>query len=219
MTMTVMRFGRLWLCSLLLGGAVRATAETPSAAVAMMQAARKSGVPVGIVLREGNDLCREPGIAVETRSQEPLQRMRLLAESFGYRVDASGPVVLVTPNGGAPVLLEETLHHLWTRVPAQDSVLHTMGMVLDGWMKTAAGAQGWAMSSGSSPDDPVLHLPAGENETSQQIANRSVSLGSKGVWVAWQMPRSPNGTPGEVRMVTLSYLKYDALALDQFRCE
>lgn len=217
--MTVMRFGRLWLCALLLGGAVRATAETPSAAVAMMQAARKSGVPVGIVLREGNDLCREPSLSVEKQSQEPLQRMRLLAGAFGYHVDASGPVVMITPNGGAPAMLEETLHHLWTKVPAQDSVMHTMGMVLNGWMKTAAGAQGWAISSLSNPDEPVLHLPAGENETSQQIANSIVSLGNKGVWVAWQMPKSPNGTPGEVMMVTLSYLKYDALALDQFRCE
>ena len=161
-------------------------AEEPSAVAAMMQAARATGVPAGIVLRDGNDLCRKPGAPVEKQSDDPMQRLRGLTDAYGYRVDTSGPVVLVTPNEGGPDVLKETLHHLWATFSAQESVMHTMGMILNGWMKTAAGAKSWAIDSGSSPEEPILHLPAGDNETSQEIANRIVSLGSRGVWVAWQ---------------------------------
>lgn len=79
-------------------------AEEPSAAAAMVQAGRAPGVPVGIVLRNGNDLCRKPSVLLEKRSEDPMQHLRQLGHAYGYRVDTSAPVGLVMPRleHGAP---------------------------------------------------------------------------------------------------------------------
>lgn len=185
----------------------------------MAVAARDAGVPAGIVLRKGSDICRERGASAEPLPTVPMQRLRMIADQYGYHVDESGPVLLVTPKDGAPEVVEEALQHRWERFPAQNSVMREMGMTLNGWISVVVDRQhGFAVASASNSEEEVVHLPASENLSSEEIADRIVSLGSKGFWTAWQGLTGPDGSPGLVRLFTYSY-RDDFVKTKRYECK
>jgi hypothetical protein len=200
-------------------GAQQPPKDPMSVLMTMAVAARDAGVPAGIVLRKGTDLCRESITSTEPLPTEPMQRLRTIADQYGYHVDESGPVLLVTPKDGAPEAVEEALQHRWERFPALHSVMREMGMILSGWMYTVADPkQYFAISSLSNSEEEVVHLPVSENLSSEEIANRIVSLGSKGFWTAWQDPPGRDGRPGLVRLFTYSY-RDDFMNSRRYQCK
>lgn len=213
----------LFLVAMVAGlGGVASAQQQPkdptSVLMTMAVAARDAGVPAGIVLRKGSDICHERGPSAEPLPTDPMQRLRMIADQYGYHVDESGPVLLVTPKDGAPEVVDEALQHRWERVPALNSVMREMGMVLNGWMYTVADPkQGFAIDSISNSEEEVVHLPASENLSSEEIANRIVSLGSKGFWTAWQDLSTPDGRPGLVRLFTSSY-RDDLMNTRRYQC-
>jgi|GEM_PF-6149827 len=186
--------------------------------LSMELAAREAGVPAGIVLRKGVDLCHEMNHSAEFLPSDPMQRIRTLADQYGYHVDESGPVLKVMPKDGMPGELDIALHHHWPRFPKIDGIPREMGMTLSGWMFTVVNpGQGFAISSASNGMEERVHLPASEEVSSEEIANRIVSLGSKGIWIAWQNQHQPSSETVPVRLSIFSY-RDDLRNMQYFRC-
>lgn len=193
--------------------------DPESVLMTMAVAAREAGVPAGIVLGKGSDICHERGTSAEPLPADPMQRLRTIADQYGYHVDESGPVLLVTPKDGAPEAVDEALQHRWEHFPAMDTIMREMGMTLNGWMYTVADPKhGYSMSSARNGEEEVVHLPASENLSSEEIAGRIVSLGSKGFWTAWQDLPGPYGSPGLVRLFTYSY-RDDFVNTRRYECK
>ncbi|WP_047492432.1 hypothetical protein [Terriglobus sp. TAA 43] len=193
--------------------------DPESVLMTMAVAAKEAGVPAGIVLRKGSDICHERGASAEPLPTDPMQRLRMIADQYGYHVDESGPVLLVTPKDGVPDALNEALQHRWERFPAQNSVMREMGMILNGWMGTVADPKrAFGIDSISNSEEEVVHLPASENLSSEEIADRIVSLGSKGFWIAWQNPPEIVASQGLVRLSTFSY-RDDFVNAKRYECK
>ena len=144
---------------------------------------RQSCTPIGIVPgRDTKALSRKRSF--DLKSVPVVNALDDAVVDAGYRVVQERDVyVLIAKDATAQQL--DLLHHHFEEYPAQEGVLPELGSTLWGWMGTVVDpATGYGGSILHSSDDEHLRLPVMHDASIEEIANRIVTLGSKGMWEA-----------------------------------
>ena len=183
---------------------------------AIVRRAAAASVPMGIVLGMDRFLCGPSSIVPnETDGVNGAAAIRTLAEADQLAIKGTDMLVVSSTRQGSG-RLGEALDHTYDTFPSLSGTMSYMGAVLDGWLSTYVHpTQGWGMSWGASPTAEQLVSPALTNTSLRQVANRVVTLGYKGIWIAEEHV-SANGE----RTVSLRIFSYndDAEALEHVSC-
>ena len=171
--------------------------ETPSRVDETVSFTSHDASPMDLITAVGRQTCAPIGIvpgldrkalsmkrAFDLKGVPVVNALDDAGVEAGYRVLQEGDVyVLIAKDATAQQL--DLLHHRMEEYPAQEGVLPILGSNLWGWMGTIVDPDtGYGGSILHSLDDEKLHLPVMHDVSVEEIANRIVTLGSKGMWQA-----------------------------------
>ncbi len=146
--------------------------------------ARRDRIPAGVIVGRESYCALVPNLAQSFATGTVKEAFAEIAKATGGSVTTDGKV-LVLRVGTPPKRLSKALSFKFPRFPKVDGTLPDLGALLDGWMlSTLPENNGFGSSIGISPGEETLHLPESTNVSVQEVADKMVSLGSKGIWIA-----------------------------------
>lgn len=164
------------------GISVAQEASTPLQRI--MVIAREAKLPLGIVLGADRSLCQAGTWPLPNRTADPIGDIGAIGRRYGYTLDGTGPPVLrnsVTVSEH----LREGLRFRYSNFPSLRGTMPYLSATLAGWMLSEYGhAGGWAMSIGSAPGAEEFQLSASVGASTEEIADKIVSLSGGGIWIA-----------------------------------
>ena len=168
---------------------------------ALLSIALQHDVPLGIIFGEKPLLCEEPR-SLDIKGLSLQDAFAAAVSGTGYTVSMVQKVYVLR----APDTTEHEnsiLNHRFDRFSAPKTTMSGIGGQLAGYLETVVdGAKGFALDILSNPDEKPLDIGVINNATTEEIANRIVLLGHKGVWIfrATPVPRQLTGmeTPIEI---------------------
>ena len=148
--------------------------------------------PIGVVLgKDPNRLLKSihsydlVGVSAETA-------LRKAMEGTGYTLKEEGEVLVLTAGDLSPRQKELLLHRYNDFVPGKDQTMVGLGIFLSIWMRMAEDPKpGYGGSILTAVNDERFTLKEALPASTEEIANRIVSLGSKGMWIFQVDPDAP----------------------------
>jgi len=178
----------------------------------ILRIAAENRIPVGIVLGTHPLLCgsRKDFNIREAGAWDAFEEV---VAGTGYEVTfEDGVFVIRAPDTTAHEL--ELLDHQFGRFRTTKDTISGAGGLLAGYILTVEGASGFGGDNLFSPDEPTFTIDM-QGATAEQIANRIVTSGGKGVWV---FRPTPQGSTTTLAIRAFAY-GWEKSELDQADCE
>lgn len=178
----------------------------------ILRIAAQNRIPVGIVVGMHPLLCgsREDFNIREAGAWDAFEEV---VAGTGYEVTFEDNVFVIrAPDTTAHEL--DLLDHQFDRFGTQRNTIRGAGEWLAGYILVAEGAGGMGGENMFSPDEPTFTVSM-EGATTEQIANRIVSSGGRGVWV---FRPTPEGSTTTIAIRAFAY-RWDQDDLDHADCE
>jgi hypothetical protein len=158
--------------------------------------AHQTRVPIGVIVGQDQKGLFETTRSYEVTAETPRAALLDAIAGTGYSLRQAGMVFEVYAGDLTDrqhKLLTHTYENFGCNSPETTAML---GADLDMWMKVSVDEElghevGYAGSIGGSLDDEKFILKAGPLATTEEIANRIASLGSKGMWILRTNPTTP----------------------------
>jgi hypothetical protein len=180
----------------------------------------QSRSPIGIIFGKQRDILCAPRHPIEIKQSTSFKAVETAVENTGYRVKEEGGVIVIA----APDLTAEQKRLLTFRYSdfpeLNNTTMAYLGAQLTGWMRMEAEhVPGYMSNTLSSTNAERVSLKSAQNASTEEIANRIVSLGSKGVWTfrATTFP-SPDSSAVGATIEVFSY-EDNARALSTLSCD
>lgn len=174
--------------------------------------------PIGIVFGQHKETLCDKKHSFSFKDQTPRDALVRAVAGTGYSVrERSGVFVITAP--GIPNRQRKLLKHRYRIFNAEEEMtMAELGAQLTGWMWVEVeGAKGYGGSIMSSPSAEQLKLGVMKFASTEEIANRIVSLGSKGIWL-FRPNNSKASSPMGESITTYSYHD-DTFAIQTLRCK
>ncbi|MFZ0662570.1 MAG: hypothetical protein WAM66_07760 [Acidobacteriaceae bacterium] len=145
---------------------------------------RQTRIPIGIVLGQHPDILSRSGRPYDLEKVDARSALQMAIRDTGYTLDEeSGVMVLIA--GDLTARQQDLLTYPYSDFgPVSNQTMVELGAMLTGWMLADVDyANGYVGSILGSTNDERFSLRPISNATTEQIANRIVSLGSKGMWI------------------------------------
>jgi hypothetical protein len=145
---------------------------------------RQTRIPIGIVVGEDPGLLSKPIHSYHLEKVDARSALQEAIQGTGYALRDENPVLVLI----AGDLMDRQMD-LLTRSYSDfrsgpDSTMVELGVGLTMWMEASLDrGGGFGASIGGSTNDERVTLGDCSGETTEQIANKIVSLGSKGMWI------------------------------------
>lgn len=153
---------------------------------ALARVASENRIPTGLILGAEPKLCAiEKDIRV--RAVDPLDAFEQILTGTGYTVNREENVLVVKPPDPTPHE-QHLLDFRFERFSATDSNVSDAGALLGGYIVSVAEGTGGFATAIPIPQDKKTFNVRLLSATTQEIANRIVSLGDKGMWVFYPTP-------------------------------
>jgi len=165
---------------------------------AVLEIGLQSRQPTGIIFGENPQKLCETHSAFDIHTEQVRDALDKATVDTGYFIrDEDGVLVLVPPDLMA--WQQTSLDYRYESFPQEEPVpMSSLAARLTGWMWAAANPmQGYGGSIPGSLDDEKIQLGTIRDESTEQIANRIVKLGSKGVWMLKPNKPDPKGPVDE----------------------
>ncbi|MFP5235375.1 MAG: hypothetical protein ACLGSD_05700 [Acidobacteriota bacterium] len=180
---------------------------------AILRIAAENRIPLGIVVGTRPSLCGSHN-DFNIHEAGAWDAFEEVVAGTGYEVTFEDNVFVIR----APDTTEhevDLLHHRFERFGTSGKdTISGAGEWLSGYILTVEGASGIGGEHMFDPDEPTVTIKM-EEATTEQIANRIVSSGDKGVWV---FRPTPEGSTTTSAIETLAY-KWNQHDLDRAGCE
>jgi len=177
----------------------------PSALAAIIDIGKESHQPIGIVLATNATTFCTPQQRLDIEDESPLDAVARMVKPLKYSVAMKQRVLVVEPNT-SPQWLTAILEHQYNFPALTGLTITSLGTRLDGWMKMEVGhAPGYAASTHHAPNAQRFDFGAMKSASTEEIANRIVSLGPTGLWML--RPNTPN--PGSALDMEIRVAPYD----------
>jgi hypothetical protein len=161
-----------------------------SALAAIIDIGKVSHQPLGIVLGANASAFCASQQKVDIEDESALDAVARVVKPLKYSVATKQGVVVVEPDAIAQ-WLTAILEHRYDFPALTGLTITSLGTRLDGWMKMEVGhAPGYAASTHHAPNAQRFDLGAMMSASTEEIADRIVSLGPKAVWMMG--PNTPN---------------------------
>jgi len=192
-------------------------ARDATALHAILQMAQQTRQPLGIIFGENPQRLCEIHHAFQIRTGQIRDALDQAILDTGYSIRDEDDILILQP----PDLIswQQTLldYHYESFSQEEPVPMSYLAAQLTGWMWAAADpAQGYGGSILHSLDDEKVHLGTINGESTEQIANRIVNLGSKGVWML--KPNTPNPKGPTDEQISIDSYHDDALFLPRLTC-
>jgi hypothetical protein len=144
---------------------------------------RQTRIPMGIVLGKDADALSKPMRSYDLEGVDARVALLKAIEGTGYSLkDEEHVTVLIA--GDVTSRQEELLMHRYSNFESSNQTMVEMGANLTGWMLVEVDrAEGYGGSIPGSTNDERFTLDVASPASTEEIANRIVSLGSKGMWI------------------------------------
>lgn len=150
--------------------------------------------PIGVVLGEDPDALSRPTRSYDVRAMDAKDALVEAIQGTGYSLEGkNGVMELIAPD--VTQRQEELLTHRFSSFgPLTNATMVEMGAGLTEWLRFAVDpAKGFGASIGGALNDERFTLKTFQNSSTEEIADRIVSLGSKGMWIFRADASSYNG--------------------------
>jgi len=163
---------------------------------------RQARIPIGVVLG------RNPDVLLKARHSYDLEkvdaRFALLEaiQGTGYILNEENNVLVLMAGDLAPRQRRLLTQPYAGFKPGSDKTMVELGVSLTMWMRVAVDpTMGFGASISGSTNDERFNVEGTLSGTTEEIANRIVSLGTKGMWILRVDPRpSPSGSTDEIEI-------------------
>jgi hypothetical protein len=154
---------------------------------------RQTRIPIGIVLGEDLEALSKPVYSYDLEEVDARDALLKAIEGTGYSLQNQNQVMVLIA-GDVTQRQEEALTHLYSNFSSSNQTMVEIGANLTGWMWAEVdGAKGFGGSIGGSTNDERFTLKPIPSASTEEIANRIVSLGSKGMWILRADPFHASG--------------------------
>lgn len=165
-------------------------------------AGRQTRIPIGVVLGRDAEALSGPVRSYNVVNARFRSALKAAIRGSGFKLKNDGGVFVIVARDLTP-RQKKLLYHRYSQIKcAANSTLVGMGADLTMWMLAAEDknrGSGWDILS--SMNDERFTLPDMAGETTREIADRMVSLGSRGIWIFRAGPdHLSKESFGEVRM-------------------
>jgi hypothetical protein len=145
---------------------------------------RQTRIPIGVVVGQDSSALDRPIRPYDLKKLDARSALQEAIQGTGYTLrDENSVLVLIAGD------LTDRQMDLLTRTysdfrPEPNSTMVELGAALSVWMEASLGSgSGFVVGIASSTNDERFTLGDCSGETAEQIADKIVSLGSKGMWV------------------------------------
>jgi hypothetical protein len=173
---------------------------------------------IGIVFGQHQQTLCDKKHSFSINDQLPKDALARAVAGTGYSVrERSGVFVIAAPD--IPTWQRRLLTHRYPVFKAEEEMtMQVLGAQLTGWMWVEVGhAKGYGASIMGSLSAEQLKLGVMKFASTEEIANRIVSLGSKGIWLL-KADKSNASSPMQESITTYSYHD-DTLAIQTLSCK
>jgi len=184
---------------------------------AVLEVGQQTRQPLGIIFGANPQKLCEIRHAFNIRSDQPRDALDEVLGNTGYSIeDDDGVLVLIPPD--LMSWQQTLLDYRYESFPQEEPVPMTLlAARLTEWMWAAAAPmQGYGASIMYSPDAEKVQLGTVKGESTEEIANQIVKLGSKGVWMLQPNKGNSKG-PTDEQISVYSYHD-DAIFLPRLTC-
>jgi hypothetical protein len=144
---------------------------------------QQTRIPIGVVLGEDPDALSRLVRSYELEGVNARGALLKAIEGTGYSLEEKDHV-MVLKAGDVTQRQDELLTHGFSNFGSSNATMVEMGADLTGWVWTGVdGAKGFGGSILGSTNDERFTLKPMPEATTEEIADRIVSLGSKGMWI------------------------------------
>ncbi len=153
---------------------------------------RQSRRPIGVVLGRDPSRLSRPSHSYDVENVDARVALRKAIEGTGYTLKEENHVLVLTAGDLSPRQKDLLFHRYADFVPGKNQTMFELGFFLSISMRQAVDPKpGYAANILSSLNDERFTLEATFPATTEGIANRIVSLGSKGMWIFRVDPTAP----------------------------
>jgi hypothetical protein len=166
--------------------------------------AQQTHVPIGIILGQNPDTLHEPR-SYDLRSVDARAALLEAIRGTGYSLKEDSGVFEIYA-GDLTSRQHDLLTHRYQNFASNpSSTMFGLGVDLTMWMRAVIDPdQGFAASILSSTSDETFNLGVIPSATTEEIANRIVTLGSKGMWI-FRVTGSPTTADSTDEVEIFSY--------------
>ncbi len=145
---------------------------------------RQSRRPIGVVLGTDPNRLSRPIHSYDLVDVSAETALRKAIEGTGYTLKRDGKVLVLTAGDLSPRQKDLLLHRYADFVPGKDQTMVELGSALTMWIRATVDRKvGFAWSILSSTNEERFTLEGRLPASTEEIANRIVCLGSKGMWI------------------------------------
>lgn len=144
---------------------------------------RQTRIPIGVVLGNDEDALSRPVYSYDLEGADARSALLKAIEGTGYSLkDENHVMVLIA--GDITQRQEELLTHRFSNFASANSTMVELGAYLTGWIWSEVdGVKGWGGSIGGSLNDERFTFEAIPSASTDELADKIVSLGLKGMWI------------------------------------
>jgi hypothetical protein len=141
-------------------------------------------VPIAIVLGADTSALCSRSDSYSLHKVTPRYALEQVAQTVGYAVEErDGVIMLMAPD--VTTHTRDLLTHRFEQFDACGKMtMHFMSATLTGWLRAEVDqAGGWGTSIGDSTQAYTITLPALSDVSTQEIADRVIKTGMRGMWI------------------------------------
>jgi hypothetical protein len=155
---------------------------------------RQTRIPIGVVLGRDPSVLSKPGRSYDLESVDARFALLEAIQGTGYSLNEENHVLVLIAGDLTP-RQERLLTQPYSDFkPGSNNTMVGLGVLLTTWMRaTIDPMAGFGGSILGSANDERFTLGETLSGTTEEIANRIVSLGSKGMWTFKVEPSPPSG--------------------------
>lgn len=156
---------------------------------AILRIGKADGIPIGIVLGKGSKLC-EGEIKYDFSGLSSAEALNKVLAPFSIKTSPEDNVINLV-DSDIPSEVNQIMVYKFARFSAPPTTMRDLGERLTGYISTTfEGASGFFLTAPITPDFELLTISEITGATVPQIANQIVKLGSRGIWIMYEKPRS-----------------------------
>jgi hypothetical protein len=145
---------------------------------------RQSRLPIGVVLGEDKDALSKPVHSYDLERVDVRAALEKAIEGTGYSLREENEAIEVIAGDLTPRQWQLLTHHYSGFNPGPNRTMVELGVALTMWMRAETGPMtAFASSIFTSTNDERFTLAGASTATTEEIADKIVSLGSKGMWI------------------------------------
>lgn len=151
-------------------------------------------IPIGLVLGRDQNALSEKKHSYNLKDVDATAALQEAIKGTGYSLKEEDHVFVLTAGDVTPRQQQLLAYRYSAFKPGPDETMVGLGMTLTMWMRAVIDPKwGFAMDTLSSTNEERFSVSIPPSATTEEIANRIVSLGSRGMWILRASATSPTG--------------------------